>query len=311
MGSYADSLLTEGETVIRRERQHWLSLFLESRAVDPAVGHRILRVDHHRPVARPERRRQQTASASAPSRSSSLGADLLRLPLVALADRRVRHHQPPAAQGRRASSTSAPATPTWRRSTTRSWRRTSSAGSWTTATWNPDRGGGVGRPLPDAQPRQDVQEADDDRQARARGRPFATATSPSAPAARDHADRAAPATAHRRTRPTTERADTRRGGRPVARPGSRRCVTRGPSPTRTTTPRSRSCWAGCRPVAPWSSSDRPDLRPARGGHHAARRVPGPRVLPRLRGVSAGRLHGALAGPPDPRTRASTSTRSAA
>ena len=31
MGSYADSLLTEGETVIRRERQHWLSLFLESR----------------------------------------------------------------------------------------------------------------------------------------------------------------------------------------------------------------------------------------------------------------------------------------
>jgi uncharacterized membrane protein YdbT with pleckstrin-like domain len=31
MGTYADSLLTEGEMVIRRERQHWLSLFLESR----------------------------------------------------------------------------------------------------------------------------------------------------------------------------------------------------------------------------------------------------------------------------------------
>lgn len=31
MGSYADSLLTQGEVVIRRERQHWLSLFLESR----------------------------------------------------------------------------------------------------------------------------------------------------------------------------------------------------------------------------------------------------------------------------------------
>jgi hypothetical protein len=31
MGSYADSLLTDGEVVLRRERQHWLSLFLESR----------------------------------------------------------------------------------------------------------------------------------------------------------------------------------------------------------------------------------------------------------------------------------------
>ena len=31
MGSYADSLLTDGETVLRREHQHWLSLFLESR----------------------------------------------------------------------------------------------------------------------------------------------------------------------------------------------------------------------------------------------------------------------------------------
>lgn len=31
MGSYADSLLTQGEQVIRRERKHWLSLFLESR----------------------------------------------------------------------------------------------------------------------------------------------------------------------------------------------------------------------------------------------------------------------------------------
>jgi hypothetical protein len=31
MGTYADSLLTHGEVVIRRERQHWLSLFLESR----------------------------------------------------------------------------------------------------------------------------------------------------------------------------------------------------------------------------------------------------------------------------------------
>ena len=29
MGTYADSLLTQGEVVIRRERQHWLSLFLE------------------------------------------------------------------------------------------------------------------------------------------------------------------------------------------------------------------------------------------------------------------------------------------
>src|SRR6188472_3301413 len=31
MGSYADSLLTDGEVVLRREHQHWLSLFLESR----------------------------------------------------------------------------------------------------------------------------------------------------------------------------------------------------------------------------------------------------------------------------------------
>ena len=31
MGTYADSLLTQGEVVLRRERQHWLSLFLESR----------------------------------------------------------------------------------------------------------------------------------------------------------------------------------------------------------------------------------------------------------------------------------------
>jgi uncharacterized membrane protein YdbT with pleckstrin-like domain len=31
MGTYADSLLTQGEEVLRRERQHWLSLFLESR----------------------------------------------------------------------------------------------------------------------------------------------------------------------------------------------------------------------------------------------------------------------------------------
>ncbi|MBX3032180.1 MAG: PH domain-containing protein [Chloroflexi bacterium] len=31
MGSYADSLLTTDEVVLRRERQHWLSLFLESR----------------------------------------------------------------------------------------------------------------------------------------------------------------------------------------------------------------------------------------------------------------------------------------
>ena len=31
MGTYADSLLTQGEVVIRRERQHWLSLFLETR----------------------------------------------------------------------------------------------------------------------------------------------------------------------------------------------------------------------------------------------------------------------------------------
>lgn len=32
MGSYADSLLTEGETVILRERQHWLALLVDSRA---------------------------------------------------------------------------------------------------------------------------------------------------------------------------------------------------------------------------------------------------------------------------------------
>ncbi len=31
MGTYADSLLTEGEVVLRRERQHWLALFLETR----------------------------------------------------------------------------------------------------------------------------------------------------------------------------------------------------------------------------------------------------------------------------------------
>jgi hypothetical protein len=31
MGTYADSLLTDGEVVLRREHQHWLSLFLESR----------------------------------------------------------------------------------------------------------------------------------------------------------------------------------------------------------------------------------------------------------------------------------------
>jgi hypothetical protein len=31
MGTYADSLLTKGEVVLRREKQHWLSLFLESR----------------------------------------------------------------------------------------------------------------------------------------------------------------------------------------------------------------------------------------------------------------------------------------
>jgi len=31
MGTYADSLLTQGEVVIRRARKHWLSLFLESR----------------------------------------------------------------------------------------------------------------------------------------------------------------------------------------------------------------------------------------------------------------------------------------
>lgn len=31
MGTYADSLLTQGEVVIRRERQHWLALFLETR----------------------------------------------------------------------------------------------------------------------------------------------------------------------------------------------------------------------------------------------------------------------------------------
>ncbi len=31
MGTYADSLLTEGKIVLRRARQHWLSLFLETR----------------------------------------------------------------------------------------------------------------------------------------------------------------------------------------------------------------------------------------------------------------------------------------
>jgi uncharacterized membrane protein YdbT with pleckstrin-like domain len=31
MGTYADSLLTQGEVVLRRERKHWLSLFLETR----------------------------------------------------------------------------------------------------------------------------------------------------------------------------------------------------------------------------------------------------------------------------------------
>jgi hypothetical protein len=35
VGTYADSLLSEGETVIRRERQHWLALLLDSRA---AIG---------------------------------------------------------------------------------------------------------------------------------------------------------------------------------------------------------------------------------------------------------------------------------
>ena len=32
MGTYADSLLSEGENVIRRERQHWLALLLDSRS---------------------------------------------------------------------------------------------------------------------------------------------------------------------------------------------------------------------------------------------------------------------------------------
>jgi Short C-terminal domain/Bacterial PH domain len=31
VGTYADSLLSEGETVVRRERQHWLALLLDSR----------------------------------------------------------------------------------------------------------------------------------------------------------------------------------------------------------------------------------------------------------------------------------------
>jgi hypothetical protein len=35
VGTYADSLLSQGETVIRRERQHWLALLLDSRA---AIG---------------------------------------------------------------------------------------------------------------------------------------------------------------------------------------------------------------------------------------------------------------------------------
>ena len=70
-------------------------------------------------------------------------------------------------------------------------------------------------------------------------------------------------------------------------PVSRRCVTRGPSRPPNTRPRSRSCWAGCRACRHHGAQPGNAVRPARGGHHAPRRLPGPRVLPRLRRLSAG------------------------
>ena len=58
MGTYADSLLTQGEVVIRRERQHWLSLFLETRLSILRLAHRPGAAVHR---VQEQRRRSATA----------------------------------------------------------------------------------------------------------------------------------------------------------------------------------------------------------------------------------------------------------
>ena len=90
---------------------------------------------------------------------------------------------------------------------------------------HPDRGGRVRRPVPDAQPRQDLQEGDDERQARARVRarrsdptpplraqPSAATFAPPPPSAP-----AAPPPRHARDRARGQRG----GGRPLARAARR------------------------------------------------------------------------------------------
>jgi hypothetical protein len=115
MGTYADSLLTQGEVVLRRERQHWLSLILETRLSLLLWVIAILFL-----LAVVVGKLHGLASDGL-----SLGSIVLILVGLAFF----------GCSRSRASSTSDPLTPTWRRSTTRSWRRTSSAGCSTMATW--------------------------------------------------------------------------------------------------------------------------------------------------------------------------------
>ena len=201
MGTYADSLLTQGEVVIRRERQHWLSLFLETRLSILLWIIAILAV-FSIPTFKIRGALSDGISIASPDRHRR-GHRVLRLPLLALEDGRVRHHQSPAAQGGRHHQQALGRLQPGEDQRRHPGGEPRRPAAGLRRPGDPDRGGGVGRPVPDAQPRQDLQEGDDDRQARAGGRSLLPRRGQRAAAGQQRGSRHATGD-HRRT----ERADT-------------------------------------------------------------------------------------------------------
>ena len=292
MGSYADSLLTEARRSSDASDQHWLSLFLECRLSIVLWGIGVVAARHRRVAQRRRRRDRAAASASARigdhrarARSSSRSAGGTGRPdEYVITNRRLLkvdgHHQQalgglePREDQRRDPGGEPPGPDAGLR-----------------RPGHPDRGGG--RPSTttgcSTTPRPSRRQMMTAKHALEYGH-RATATSPLArsrprPPSR-HRRRPRPSP-HRPTRAPTERADTPGGGRPVAGPPRRRCATRAPSPTE----RVRSQEAGAAGPAVGRShhgASRTRLVYAliAVGIMLARGLPGPRVLPRLRGVSS-------------------------
>ena len=170
MGTYADSLLSEGETVIRRERQHWLALLLDSRAAIGIWLVAVLILIVLWILVPSLQGTGRTILNYVFTGAVIIGAIIFALPLLAVAHRGIPRHDAAAAEGVRDHQQGIGrqlAREDQRRRPVREPARTDPR---LRRPGHPHRGRSRGRPLSDAPPRQGLQDRHAQREAHARAR---------------------------------------------------------------------------------------------------------------------------------------------